>query len=266
VAGAFPRSQLAEVGLCHLQEHLLPPAWGFAPGSLPPIGASPDALIRHGTPPLLGGQPAAGALAPPRHDAAQQAGLTSEAPAATPSLPVGPWDIDGLLARIQLAGSTAPGAAHSGGGGSCGASPASSAAIPAAGGGWLVEVVEVKNTCPFGHSRRWAAAALLTAGSTSAASAALGLPTDDRRLARAPLPPCVGVDGCARQSLRWQTAGRVRRSPPSGFPSCSSTCCVRVSLQLWAAGSGGAWRCVACGSTVLPAAGWGCCEPAVSWL
>lgn len=43
----------------------LPPEWGFAPGSLPPLGASPDALLCHAVPPAAGSVGAAGApLAP----------------------------------------------------------------------------------------------------------------------------------------------------------------------------------------------------------
>ena len=43
----FPRSRVAEVGLFMLHE--LPEDWGFRAGSLPPIGASPDAMIWHPT-------------------------------------------------------------------------------------------------------------------------------------------------------------------------------------------------------------------------
>lgn len=67
---------------------------------------------------------------------------------------IGLWDINGLLARLQLAGSeSVPGGSNgsSGGGGTGGGSSSSSYND----GRQLVEVVEVKNTCPFGHSRRW---------------------------------------------------------------------------------------------------------------
>lgn len=44
----FPNSQLEEVGLCWVDpaSHI-PPSWGFLPEDLPPLGASPDGLIRH---------------------------------------------------------------------------------------------------------------------------------------------------------------------------------------------------------------------------
>ena len=44
---AFPHSSVEEVGLCWLDSSHLPLEWGFLPGSLPPLGASPDAIIRH---------------------------------------------------------------------------------------------------------------------------------------------------------------------------------------------------------------------------
>lgn len=145
VAGAFPSSQLVEVGLCRLSPASLPVDWGFGPGSLPPIGASPDALIRHRTPPLVaaGGLQATAGSGPP---AVQQA-----APAA-----VAPWDIDSLLARLQLVGgaSTPPLAPAGNTSGSSSSATAPAASASCTSGEQLLEVVEVKNTCPFGHSRR----------------------------------------------------------------------------------------------------------------
>lgn len=44
----FPTSQLQEVGLCWVDAaSQMPKAWGFQPEDLPPLGASPDGLIRH---------------------------------------------------------------------------------------------------------------------------------------------------------------------------------------------------------------------------
>lgn len=44
----FPNSQLQEVGLCWVDpKSQIPTSWGFQSGSLPPLGASPDGLIRH---------------------------------------------------------------------------------------------------------------------------------------------------------------------------------------------------------------------------
>lgn len=46
---AFPSASVEEAGLFLLDPAELPPEWGFAPGSLPFIGASPDAMLRHHT-------------------------------------------------------------------------------------------------------------------------------------------------------------------------------------------------------------------------
>ena len=44
----FPDSQLQEVGLCWVdQKSQIPPEWGIRTEDLPPLGASPDGLIRH---------------------------------------------------------------------------------------------------------------------------------------------------------------------------------------------------------------------------
>lgn len=44
----FPNSQLQEVGLCWVDpKRHIPKSWGFQSDSLPPLGASPDGLIRH---------------------------------------------------------------------------------------------------------------------------------------------------------------------------------------------------------------------------
>ncbi|KAL0020874.1 hypothetical protein WJX77_004542 [Trebouxia sp. C0004] len=44
----FPDSQLEEVGLCWVDPtSQIPAEWGFQTGDLPPLGASPDGLIRH---------------------------------------------------------------------------------------------------------------------------------------------------------------------------------------------------------------------------
>ncbi|KAL4440108.1 hypothetical protein ABPG75_003109 [Micractinium tetrahymenae] len=175
VAAAFPLSQLAEVGLCRLQQELLPPDWGFGSGSLPPIGASPDALIRHCLPcPTTGGVQAEGGIANGAASASlgAVAGQAGSQAACTAQQAVGPWDIDGLLARLQLAGKgdglargssngssigSSTGSSPSGGGGAssmANGGSTTSMANDGSGGGYLIEVVEVKNTCPFGHSRR----------------------------------------------------------------------------------------------------------------
>ncbi|KAA6424952.1 MAG: hypothetical protein FRX49_05126 [Trebouxia sp. A1-2] len=44
----FPDSQLEEVGLCWVDPtSQIPAEWGFQAGDLPPLGASPDGIIRH---------------------------------------------------------------------------------------------------------------------------------------------------------------------------------------------------------------------------
>lgn len=172
VAAAFPLSQLAEVGLCRLQLELLPPSWGFEPSSLPPIGASPDALIRHclrSGPVRHGHVPSSFANnSDPAGAGSAAAGAGGEAASVVPQV-AGPWDIDGLLARLQLAGSgdesghrsatsssSNNSSSGSGTSSSTGSSGGSSSSIQqgGSGGSYLIEVVEVKNTCPFGHSRR----------------------------------------------------------------------------------------------------------------
>ena len=168
---------LPQVGLCRLQPELLPASWGFGAGSLPPIGASPDALIRHRIPmvvaptaegaPVAGSASAAGAAADAggRAEAAAAsngAAAAAAAAAAVGSAAVGPWDIDALLERLRLAGSdTGACAASSSSGGSSSSDSMNGNACSGSmngaaggGGGCLLEVVEVKNTCPFGHSRR----------------------------------------------------------------------------------------------------------------
>lgn len=47
LTAAFPASRVGEVGLCMLEQSVLPKEWGFLKGELPPIGASPDGVITH---------------------------------------------------------------------------------------------------------------------------------------------------------------------------------------------------------------------------
>lgn len=82
---------------------------------------------------------------------------------------MGPWDIDALLSRLQLDGTGAPAPAGNSGaingssstngglgnsGSGVNSNGSSSGGASSGAGGYLIEVVEVKNTCPFGHSRR----------------------------------------------------------------------------------------------------------------
>ncbi len=43
---AMPEAALEEVGLCRVDPLVLQERYGFAHGALPPMGASPDGLIR----------------------------------------------------------------------------------------------------------------------------------------------------------------------------------------------------------------------------
>ena len=47
---AMPQAALEEVGLCRVDPAVLSQQYGFAPGELPPLGASPDGLIRQRNP------------------------------------------------------------------------------------------------------------------------------------------------------------------------------------------------------------------------
>ena len=131
-----PGAVLAEVGLCQLGPQDLPQEWGFAPGSLPPLGASPDALLRYAA---LGGAPAAEGQLP----------LPSLASAGQPP--------DGLLRLSRGPGLDTeppqPSAALLGEG--LGGAAAASSSGPS-----VVEVVEVKNVCPFGVNQRRCGVAL----------------------------------------------------------------------------------------------------------
>lgn len=105
----LPGSRLGEVGLCCLEAADLPPEWGFAPGSLPPLGASPDGIIHHCGPPA----------------AAAAAAAVLDGPAAG-------GELEAALAGLAL-------------------EDRARCCVGVAG---LTEVVEVKNTCPFGTSTR----------------------------------------------------------------------------------------------------------------
>lgn len=94
----FPESEVCEVGLCAFDPGTLPSAWGIDPGSLPPLGASPDGLIRH---------PATGAVG---------------------------GDLLEAMSQLHVVQANS---------GECGHGSAV---------GDIVEVVEVKNTCPFDYS------------------------------------------------------------------------------------------------------------------
>eukprot|EP00884_Botryococcus_braunii_P017946 jgi/Botrbrau1/4835/Bobra.0325s0046.2 len=116
VLQAFPTCTVAEVGLCCLDPALLQ-SWGYSPAALPPMGASPDALLLH----------------PP-------ASLNADNPD------------EGLLhafASLQLRmGEDQPVRGESGGPAPF-PSPHSSCFPSPVGVGQRVEVLEIKNVCPF---------------------------------------------------------------------------------------------------------------------
>ena len=147
---------MEEAGLFWLEPAPLEAAYGLPPGSLPPMGASPDALLHHE------------ALPPAPHDVAP--GLRPSPPAAAVGTaasaagPPGRETLQGLaagagagfavVARGQAAGAVrvwgpgvgfGPGAREGAGGGAAGCG----AGLWLPGGAAGVEPVEVKSTCPF---------------------------------------------------------------------------------------------------------------------
>lgn len=126
-------ARLVEVGLCQLAPADLPPEWGFAEGALPMLGASPDALLRYSS-------PAAAAAA---------AAAVSGARPTESTLELG-------LGELQLGGPPEPSPALLNGT-SCSGSNSDVARPSSKGGGsgsGILEVVEVKNACPFGVNQR----------------------------------------------------------------------------------------------------------------
>ena len=189
---AFPGCRIEEVGLCRLDPRALPPEWGFAPCSLPPIGASPDAMIRHDHVPA----------------AADVARVDLPAATATAAA-VAPWDIDGLIARLKVAGTTGSKGGN-GGGAEAG----------------RLEVVELKNTSPFRHSRRLVGRCVWGGwGVGSWQRLSLGAYCLRHRCRF----PAAEEASCALQSMRWLTEALGSRSQRSGYHRLRSTCCVPVS-------------------------------------
>lgn len=94
----FPDASVKEVGLCMVRQDAIPTEWGFPPGSLPPIGASPDAMLHH--PPVPSSLPTAVSAAmqavtpavvsalPPQLNPANA--LHAHSPAVTASPPTDP--------------------------------------------------------------------------------------------------------------------------------------------------------------------------------
>jgi len=131
---------LEEAGLFWLEPGPLEAAFGLPPGSLPPMGASPDALLRHGGANRAPGRPAPAAAA--AHAACAEVGPVAAAP--------------GLTAAAGRCGGADAGGAATAGAGPATAVAAGGAAAADAGGGLLLrsagevlEPVEVKSVCPF---------------------------------------------------------------------------------------------------------------------
>jgi hypothetical protein len=107
-----------QVGLCLCEGDDLPPSWGFQPGSLPPLGASPDALITRAV--------------------VEDAGVDGATPQGAGSLSAF-MDLCCQLYSLAAAWLCLDAGANQ------------LALLPAAGLANLhLDVVEVKNTCPFG--------------------------------------------------------------------------------------------------------------------
>eukprot|EP00887_Chlorella_sp_A99_P000528 scaffold17.g528.t1 len=137
VQGIFPLAGLVEVGLCRIEPERLEQEWGFTPGSLPPLGASPDALLRHKR---------------RRPSASSGAGDDS-----TPSCAPGEVQLAEQLEGLALGAAPAASASSNGDGAGCpknesamASTSSSNIAVQEDEGEWWMEVVEVKNSCPFG--------------------------------------------------------------------------------------------------------------------
>jgi len=140
---------LEEAGLFWLEPGPLEAAFGLPPGSLPPMGASPDALLRHGGANRAPGRPAPAAAA-----ARARAAGAAEGAAGAEVVPVAA--APGLTAAAGRCGGADAGGAATAGAGPAPAGAAGGAAAADAGGGVLLhgagevlEPVEVKSVCPF---------------------------------------------------------------------------------------------------------------------
>lgn len=136
---------MEEAGLFWLEPAPLEAAYGLPPGSLPPMGASPDALLRHE------------ALPPALHGAAPGLDRSPAAPAIGTADAPGRETLQGLAAGAGAG--CAAGAARVWGPG-VGFGPAACKGADGGAAGWGeglrlpggaagVEPVEVKSTCPF---------------------------------------------------------------------------------------------------------------------
>jgi hypothetical protein len=114
--GVFPKSEIIEAGLFMLNESVLPKSWNFLPGELPPIGSSPDALAQH-PPSCHNTSGSGGGDGVDNNSNILEEDEEKAADALSELL---------MLSNLSLKDSSKP----------------------------ILEVVEVKNTCPFDYSQQ----------------------------------------------------------------------------------------------------------------
>jgi hypothetical protein len=119
--GVFPKSEIVEAGLFIMEESVLPKEWNFLSGELPPIGSSPDALAQHS---CFFGE------ALPRYYKANSSSEKDDQEVAAAQSEVK------LLSNLTLKDSS------------------SSKSAESKEKSHTLEVIEVKNTCPFDYSQQ----------------------------------------------------------------------------------------------------------------
>ena len=145
-------ARLEEAGLFWLEPAELEAAYGLPPGSLPPLGASPDALLRRAPSPPPQAPCACGPAAPAAVAAADSGFVTSVRANAAPASQSAQACVPGPAAGMGWAssGGCLP-AEHTrllGEPGACGAAGLRPPGL-GLGLGAALEPVEVKSTCPF---------------------------------------------------------------------------------------------------------------------
>jgi len=125
--GIFQKSKISEAGLFSMEESVLPKKWGFRPGELPPIGSSPDAMAQHQ---ILPGE------ALPRYIESSTASSEDGSGSGEASV----LSETALLSELSLEDTQDSSKIVFNG--------------EIADSQQILEVVEVKNTCPFGYSQQ----------------------------------------------------------------------------------------------------------------
>ena len=145
-------ARLEEAGLFWLEPAELEAAYGLPPGSLPPLGASPDALLRRATSPPPQAPTACGPAAPAAVAAADSGPVSSMRANAAPASQSAQACMPGPAAGMGWASSggrlPAEPTRLSGEPGACGADGLRPPGL-GLGVGVALEPVEVKSTCPF---------------------------------------------------------------------------------------------------------------------